>query len=37
MDIPMRNCSVSLDGEPMTLRGEVIPEDQRVEQQRALV
>lgn len=31
MDIPMRNCSVSLDGEPMTIRGEVIPEDQRAD------
>lgn len=30
MDIPMRNCSVHVDGEPMTIRGEVIPEDQRV-------
>ncbi len=31
MDIPMRNCSLALDGEPMTIRGEVIPEDQRPE------
>lgn len=30
LDIPMRRCSVSLDGEPMTIRGEVIPPDQRV-------
>jgi len=30
MDIPMRNCSVHLDGEPMVIRGRVIPEDQRV-------
>lgn len=30
MDIPMRNCSVSLDGEPMTIDGKVIPKDQAV-------
>ncbi len=30
MDIPMRNCSLSLDAEPMTIKGDVIPEDQRV-------
>lgn len=30
LDIPMRNCSVYLDGEPMTLRGRVIPPDQCV-------
>ncbi|HYB11730.1 MAG TPA: 2,5-dihydroxypyridine 5,6-dioxygenase [Alphaproteobacteria bacterium] len=29
LDIPMRNCSVSLDGEPMTVNGDVIPADQR--------
>ena len=29
LDIPMRNCSVWLDDEPMVLRGEIIPEDQR--------
>ena len=29
LDIPMRNCSVYLDDEPMVLKGEVIPEDQR--------
>ena len=37
MDIPMRHCSVLLDGEPMTVRGDVIPEDQRVEQPKILV
>ena len=31
MDIPMRRCSLSLDGEPMTIAGDVIPADQRVE------
>ncbi len=30
MDIPLRRCSLSLDGEPMTIDGDVIPEDQRV-------
>jgi 2,5-dihydroxypyridine 5,6-dioxygenase len=30
MDIPMRNCSLFLDDEPMVLKGDVIPEDQRV-------
>ncbi len=29
LDIPLRNCSVSLDGEVMTLEGIVIPEDQK--------
>ena len=29
LDIPMRNCSVYLDNEPMVVKGEVIPEDQR--------
>lgn len=29
LDIPLRNCSVSLDGEVMTLDGVVIPEDQK--------
>jgi 2,5-dihydroxypyridine 5,6-dioxygenase len=28
MDIPLRNCSLSLDGEPMTIDGRVIPPDQ---------
>jgi 2,5-dihydroxypyridine 5,6-dioxygenase len=28
LDIPMRNCSVFLDGNPMTLNGKVIPADQ---------
>ena len=28
MDIPLRGCSLSLDGEPMTIEGKVIPEDQ---------
>jgi 2,5-dihydroxypyridine 5,6-dioxygenase len=30
LDIPMRNCSVFLDEEPMTLKGDVIPADQKV-------
>ncbi len=30
LDMPMRNCSVWLDGTPMLIKGEVIPEDQRV-------
>jgi 2,5-dihydroxypyridine 5,6-dioxygenase len=30
VDIPMRNCSVYLDGEPMVIDGDVIPDDQRV-------
>ncbi len=30
LDMPMRNCSVSLDGAPMLIEGEVIPDDQRV-------
>lgn len=30
MDIPLRRCSLSLDGEPMTIDGDVIPEDQKV-------
>ena len=29
LDIPMRHCSVWLDDEPMVLKGEVIPDDQR--------
>ncbi|RLL65200.1 2,5-dihydroxypyridine 5,6-dioxygenase [Ochrobactrum soli] len=29
LDIPLRNCSVSLDGEVMTLEGVVIPADQK--------
>jgi 2,5-dihydroxypyridine 5,6-dioxygenase len=29
LDIPLRNCSVSLDGEVMTLDGVVIPQDQK--------
>lgn len=29
MDIPLRRCSLALDGEPMTREGEVLPEDQR--------
>ena len=29
IDIPMRNCSVSLDGKAMTRKGEVIPKNQR--------
>lgn len=30
IDIPMRHCSVFLDGVPVVLDGDVIPEDQRV-------
>lgn len=30
MDIPLRNCSLSLDGVPMTIKGDVVPEDQRI-------
>jgi 2,5-dihydroxypyridine 5,6-dioxygenase len=30
MDIPLRRCSLSLDGEPMTIDGDVIPPDQKV-------
>jgi 2,5-dihydroxypyridine 5,6-dioxygenase len=29
LDIPMRNCSFSVDGVPMTASGDVIPEDQK--------
>lgn len=29
LDIPLRNCSLSLDGEPMTINGKVMAEDQR--------
>lgn len=29
LDIPLRNCSVSLDGEAMTLNGAVVPADQK--------
>ena len=29
LDIPMRKCSVYLDDEPMVIRGEVVPQDQR--------
>ena len=29
IDFPMRNCSVSVDGKPMTRNGAVVPEDQR--------
>ena len=29
LDIPMRNCSVDLDGTPITLKGDVIPKNQR--------
>ena len=32
IDIPMRNCSVFLDNQAIVLRGEVMPEDQRVAQ-----
>ena len=31
MDIPLRNCSVFLDDEPMVIDGKVIPADQRVD------
>lgn len=30
MDVPLRRCSVFLDGEAMTRDGDVVPEDQRV-------
>lgn len=30
LDIPMRNCSFFIDGEPMTLAGDVVPSDQKV-------
>ena len=30
VDIPMSDCSVSLDGEPVTVKGEVVAPDQRV-------
>ena len=30
MDVPLRRCSVFLDGEPMVLDGDVIPAEQRV-------
>jgi 2,5-dihydroxypyridine 5,6-dioxygenase len=29
MDIPMRHCSVSVDGRPMTVKGEVVAEGQK--------
>jgi 2,5-dihydroxypyridine 5,6-dioxygenase len=29
MDIPLRGCSVSLDGTPMTINGDVVVEDQK--------
>lgn len=29
LDIPLRKCSLSLDGDPMTLAGKVVPPDQR--------
>jgi len=29
LDIPMRNCSFSIDGVPMTVDGDVIPENQK--------
>lgn len=31
LDIPMRNCSFSIDGKPMTVNGDVIPADQKVQ------
>jgi 2,5-dihydroxypyridine 5,6-dioxygenase len=30
LDIPMRNCSFFVDNEPMVIKGDVIPEDQKV-------
>jgi len=30
LDIPMRNCSFFVDNEPMVMKGEVIPADQKV-------
>lgn len=35
LDIPMRKCSFYVDDEPMTINGDVIPADQRVEGARA--
>ena len=29
LDIPLRNCSLSLDGEAMTTDGKVVPADQK--------
>jgi 2,5-dihydroxypyridine 5,6-dioxygenase len=29
IDVPMRNCSVFLDGQPIVLKGEIVPENQR--------
>ena len=29
IDVPMRNCSLYLDGEPIVLEGEIFPQDQR--------
>lgn len=31
LDIPMRHCSVSLDGRPMTVKGDVVADGQRLE------
>lgn len=30
LDIPMRGCSFSIDGQPMTVNGDVVPHDQKV-------
>jgi 2,5-dihydroxypyridine 5,6-dioxygenase len=30
LDIPMRNCSFLIDGEPMTMKGDVVPQDQKM-------
>ena len=29
LDVPMRRCSVSVDGRPMTVKGEVVAEGQK--------
>ena len=31
LDIPLLNCSFSIDGVPMTIKGDVIPKDQKVD------
>jgi len=36
IDIPMRNCSLWLDGQPVVLKGAVMPEDQRSEKREAV-
>jgi 2,5-dihydroxypyridine 5,6-dioxygenase len=36
LDIPMRHCSFFIDEQPMTLKGDVMPEDQRVDSARRI-